>query len=173
MTSKHIELAREALADIVGPQVVGQFLEERRPAGGLLELTFDCSQRGYRGWCWVVSFTEADKRKQPLLAEINLVAGESAILAPPWVPWSDRLAEFRRQLRAEGKASSDAEADDLIAGMAFASDDEYSEDSENETRDGNKESVQQPPKVRVRQRRIKRAEDNQSDEPEGTSESEN
>jgi hypothetical protein len=173
MTSKHIEQAREALAESVGLGVVGEFLEEKRPDSGLLELTFACSQRGYQGWHWVVSFTDADKRKQPLLAEVNLVAGEGAQLAPPWVPWSDRLADFRRQLKEEGKAASDAEADDLIAGMAFASDDEYSEDSENESRTTDPDAVKKPPRVRVRQRRIKRAEDQESEQPESAAASEN
>jgi hypothetical protein len=99
------------------------------------------------------------------LAEINLVAGENALLAPPWLPWSDRLAEFRRQLKEEGRAANDAEADDLIAGMVFASDDEDSDDSENETRGGSSDAVKQPPRVRVRKRRIKRAEDDQDREP--------
>ena len=173
MTSKNIDLAREALAESVGLGVVGAFLDEKRPDSGLLELSFDCIQRGYQGWRWVVSVTEADKRKQPLLAEVNLVAGEDALLAPPWVPWSDRLAEFRRQLKAEGKAASDAEADDLIAGMAFASDDEDSDDAENEAGGRDPDAVKQPPRVRVRQRRIKRAEDAESQQPDSAAEGEN
>ena len=174
MTSKHIDAAREALSETVGLDVVGSFIEERTPDSGLLELSFQCSQRGYQGWRWVVSFTDSDKRKRPLLAEINLVASGDALLAPPWVPWSERLAEFRRQLKAEGKALTDAEADDLIAGMmSFAADDEESDDSKQESGGRDRDAVKQPPKVRVRQRRIKRAEDNQDQQPDSASQGEN
>ena len=76
-------------------------------------------------------------------------------------------------LDGQMEAASDAEADDLIAGMAFASDDEYSDDSENESSSGNPDGIQKPPRVRVRQRRIKRAEDQESQEPETAAASEN
>jgi hypothetical protein len=82
------------------------------------------------------------------------VASEDALLAPEWVPWADRLSEFRKQLRAEGKAQTDAEADELIKALVVT-DDIKSDDSEGNSDQG---SMQPPLKTRVRQRRIKHSE---------------
>ena len=91
------------------------------------------------------------------------MAGSDALLAPEWIPWAERLKEFRRQLREEGRAKSDAEADALIRRMASGADYDEAEDSQTEANDG---GVEPPKKTRVRKRLVKRAEDNDGDGPE-------
>jgi hypothetical protein len=99
-----------------------------------------------------------------MVAEVNLMAGENAILAPDWVPWAERLAQFRAELKEAGKAQSDDEADQLIADMASAlSDHDEADDTE---QDANASSVKPPLKARVRQRRIKREQDYEEQDPE-------
>ena len=73
-----------------------------------------------------------------------------------------RLREFRKQLRAEGKAKSDAEADAIIRKMASGSDGEVAEDAEGKTQDGGGEP---PKKTRVRKRLVKRSEDTDGEQP--------
>jgi hypothetical protein len=157
------ELAQLALAETTDSALVGDFVSESEVEKNVIEVKFDCTLRSYKGWHWTVTLTQIDKRKPLQVSEINLLASEDALLAPKWVPWAERLAEFRKQLRAEGKANSDAEADALIEGMRSALTDH---DPANEAEDdSNNGSVKPPLKARVRQRRIKRNEDSQDNNP--------
>ena len=157
------DLATEALAELPKGSY-GGFVDEKEIEKGAIDVRFECSMRGYEGWMWVVTLTQPDKRKQAMVAELNLMAGENAVLAPDWVPWAERLAQFRAELKEAGKAQSDAEADQLIADMASAlSDHDQSDDAEQDSHSG---SVQPPLKTRVRQRRIKREQDYEEQDPE-------
>ncbi|HEY7853839.1 MAG TPA: DUF3027 domain-containing protein [Aquiluna sp.] len=156
------DLATEALAELPKGSY-GGFVDEKEIEKGAIDVRFECSMRGYEGWVWVVTLTQPDKRKQAMVAELNLMAGENAVLAPDWVPWAERLAQFRAELKEAGKAKSDAEADQLIADMASAlSDHDQSDDAE---QDSDSSSVQPPLKTRVRQRRIKREQDYEEQDP--------
>ena len=124
----------------------GEFISETEPTKGVIELRYLCNMRGYSGWNWLLTLTQTDKRKAATFSELNLVASEDALLAPEWVPWADRLSE--------GKAKTDAEADELIKALVVT-DDIKSDDSEGNSDQG---SMQPPLKTRVRQRRIKHSE---------------
>ena len=155
--------ARAVLAELAEPGSVGQHLGEFEVAKNAIELRFDCTLRGYKNWYWSVVFTQVDKRKEATISEVQLLAGEGALLAPAWVPWAERLAEFRKQLRESGRAATDAEADELIRDMTSA----FGNHGEAQESEGNADqgSVKPPLKTRVRQRRIKRAEDGKDNNP--------
>lgn len=156
-------LATEALAELPAGSY-GAFVDEKEIEKGSIDFRFECTLRGYEGWVWVVTITQPDKRKQATVAEVNLMAGEDALLAPEWVPWAERLAQFRAELKEAGKAKSDAEADQLIADMTSAlADHDEADDTE---QDADASSVKPPLKTRVRQRRIKRSEDQEDQDPE-------
>ena len=53
---------------------------------------FDAELAGYRGWQWCVVLAGAPGTDEITLSEIVLLPGEGALLAPPWVPWADRVA---------------------------------------------------------------------------------
>jgi hypothetical protein len=160
------ELALQALRETTELGLIGEFLSEAEIEKNVIEVRFACTLKQYQHWHWVVTLTQPDKRSPLTVSEINLLASEDAQLAPQWVPWAERLAEFRRQLRAEGKANSDAEADALIEGMhsGFANH-EPGEDSQQNSDNG---SVKPPAKTRVRQRRVKRNEENQDQDPQAS-----
>jgi hypothetical protein len=155
--------AQAVLAELAEPNSVGEYLGEFEVEKNAIELRFDCTLRGYQNWYWSVVFTQVDKRKEATISEVQLLAGEGALLAPAWVPWAERLAEFRKQLRESGRAATDAEADELIRDMtsAFGNHGEAQESEGNSDQSG----VKPPQKARVRQRRIKRAEDSQDQNP--------
>jgi hypothetical protein len=157
------ELALNALQETTELALIGDFVSEAEIEKNITEVKFDCTLKPYVGWHWTVTLTQPDKKTGLSVSEINLIASETAQLAPQWVPWAERLAEFRRQLRAEGKANSDAEADALIEGMHSGFADH--EQGEKSKQDSNDSSVKPPLKARVRQRRIKRNEAEQNDEP--------
>ena len=87
--------------------------------------------------------------------------GKFIFLNSPANPWSERLKEFRRQLREEGRAKTDAEADALINEMgSVVSDHEVGDATEQNSNDG---SVEPPKKTRVRKRLVKREQNHQDD----------
>ena len=159
--NKNLALANEALAEFSDGSF-SDLISEAEISKGVTEFRYGCTKRGSEGWHWVVTLTQPDGRKPATISEITLMAGPDALLAPEWIPWSERLKEFRRQLREEGKAKSDAEADALIRRMASGADDEESEDSQGESDDG---SVEPPKKTRVRKRLVKRGENQDAETP--------
>ena len=155
--------ALEVLTQFGEPGSVGEFLGESEIFKNATEFRFNCTLRGYQNWYWSVVFTQVDKRKEATVSEVNLLAGENALLAPAWVPWAERLAEFKRQLKESGKAKTDAEADQIVRDLTSAFGDHGQADETQS--DPTQSSVKPPAKTRVRQRRIKRAEDDQSQDP--------
>lgn len=170
MTLDYQQVAAELLREHESVADIGEYCETQQVAdGSSFDVSFECLKPGYSGWRWVVTFSQPDKRKTALVSEVNLIAGPNALLAPAWVPWAERLAEFRKQLKLEGKAETDDEADALIADMAGAELVDLSSsdhDVANETEQNSHGSSGNPPaKVRVRQRRIKNNQDQQGDAP--------
>jgi len=114
-------LARAALLEVTPAATVGALVETRAGAEeGLTELVFESAQRGYVGWSWVVTLASvhdgvSGEAQPPTVLELGLVPGEAALLAPEWVPWSVRLAEWEAQqatLAAAGETPEDDELDD-------------------------------------------------------------
>lgn len=52
---------------------------------------FESKEPGYRGWRWAVTVARASRAKNVTLDETVLLPGSDALLAPEWVPWSERL----------------------------------------------------------------------------------
>ncbi|MGC4935828.1 DUF3027 domain-containing protein [Gordonia sp. DT30] len=53
---------------------------------------FDSDLPGYRGWQWCVVVAGAPGTDVVTVSEVVLLPGEGALLAPEWLPWSDRVA---------------------------------------------------------------------------------
>lgn len=135
-------LARQAAIQAGGPGAVGELIErieESEP--GVVTYTFDSKLKGYVGWRWSVSlFFEGE---QVSISEVNLVAGEQSILAPQWVPWSERLADYKAlqaalEQQAAEEAAEAAEAEALAAAEASEGNEpiEAGEDVEEDEDDG-------------------------------------
>ena len=52
---------------------------------------FACSLPGYRGWRWSVTLTRAKREKVATVNEVVLLPGDESIVAPEWVPYSERI----------------------------------------------------------------------------------
>lgn len=107
------QLAREALADMAKPGEVGNLLGEVLEEDGIYTLRFASDLGGYPGWVWTVSLVELEGDAATVL-ETELMPGDGALLAPDWVPWSERLEEYRAAQAAAGEPdeSDAAEEDD-------------------------------------------------------------
>lgn len=87
-----VDLARTAAeeaaesADLVGEHL-GAVAEEER----VVSHRFAALAPGYRGWYWTVTLSRVPRGRTATVSEVSLLPGEDAILAAPWVPWSERL----------------------------------------------------------------------------------
>jgi hypothetical protein len=86
------ELARAAAQEVAErPEDVGEhlgtFFEDER----VVSHRFNATMRGYRGWHWTVTVTRVPRGRAATISEVELLPGDEAILAPAWLPWSERL----------------------------------------------------------------------------------
>ena len=70
---------------------VGEHLGATMDGDRLASHSFACTMRGYRGWHWTVTLARAPRAKNATVCEVELLPGDDAILAPEWLPWSERL----------------------------------------------------------------------------------
>jgi hypothetical protein len=105
------DLARQALVEAVGASSVGEYVEaQSEEAAELTSHIFASKQKGYVGWLWSVTVFQADKKSESTVSEIVLLPGPDSIVAPDWVPWSERLADYKAlQAELEAQAALDAE----------------------------------------------------------------
>ena len=83
------ETARAALVVQVGDAVVGEHLGAEPEGDGVVTEYFDCTQSGYPGWRWAVTVVAVEDAVT--VDEVVLLPGDSAIVAPEWVPWRERI----------------------------------------------------------------------------------
>ncbi len=86
-----VDLARSAALEVGGGDQVGDHLGVTADDDRVLTHYFDCRSRGYAGWHWAVTVARAARSKTVTVDEMVLLPGPDALLAPPWVPWSERL----------------------------------------------------------------------------------
>ncbi|WP_432587861.1 DUF3027 domain-containing protein [Streptomyces sp. HD1123-B1] len=91
LCAEAVELAREAAGEAAGPGTVGEHVGAVAEGDRVVTHLFEASEPGYRGWRWAVTVTRASRAKAVTLDETVLVPGPDALLAPEWVPWSERL----------------------------------------------------------------------------------
>jgi hypothetical protein len=88
-----IDLAREALTSMPGvnADAAGAHLGVEAVADRVVTHLFECLNPAYAGWRWAVTVVRAPRSKVVTVDESELLPGPDALLAPPWVPWQDRL----------------------------------------------------------------------------------
>ncbi|HEV7849480.1 MAG TPA: DUF3027 domain-containing protein [Mycetocola sp.] len=122
-----VDLARAALLEVTPADTVGDPVGHVAEDDHVLSLFFDSKLRGYPGWHWTVTLSRVGDAETVTVLETELMPGENALLAPEWVPWSERLADYQAgQEVAENEARALAEA----AAVLDDSDDEDAEDDE-------------------------------------------
>lgn len=89
---------------------VGFFIELIEEDEGVVTYLFEGKLKGYVGWRWSVSVFQADENSPATISEVLLVPGPESLIAPDWVPWSERLADYKAlQAELEAQAALDAE----------------------------------------------------------------
>ena len=86
-----VEAARAGLLDLVAVQDVGEHLGVLPEEGKVVTHLFECRRAGYRGWRWSVTVSRAPRQKTVTIDEVVLLPGDDALVAPPWLPWRERV----------------------------------------------------------------------------------
>ncbi len=103
-------IAKTALLAEVDAAQVGEFIEAIHDEELATSYLFESHLKGYKGWRWSVTLTQADAKSDPTVSEILMLAGPESVVAPKWVPWSERLADYKAlQAALEEQARIDAE----------------------------------------------------------------
>ncbi|MFT4186121.1 MAG: DUF3027 domain-containing protein [Micrococcaceae bacterium] len=87
------DYARAVLETVTAPDSIGKHIEVAPEGRRVVSHYFECLLPGYPGWCWVVVLSRHARSKEILVNETELVAAEGSLLAPKWIPWSDRISE--------------------------------------------------------------------------------
>jgi len=123
--SQYEELARGALLEITTSTSVGALVGEKIESDGVVSVLFASLLPGYPGWNWTVSIAQVDGQAATIL-EAELMPAEGALLSPDWVPWSERLAEYK----AAQAAAEAADVEKAAAEEELSDDDDDDDDDD-------------------------------------------
>lgn len=136
-------VARRALAEIGPADTIGDLYEQVSEGEGVSTLRFVSTLSGYPGWHWAVSVAELPG-EEPTVLEAELMPGDGALLAPDWVPWAERLEDYRaaqEALAAENAEADDADADDESDDDDADDDDDFDPDSDDDLGDDDLDGI--------------------------------
>ncbi|MFT4200367.1 DUF3027 domain-containing protein [Gordonia sp. (in: high G+C Gram-positive bacteria)] len=85
-----VDQARQAIVDDGGRP--GDHLEVVVEDDNSAAHYFTADLPGYRGWRWCAVVATAGEGDDVTVSEVVLLPGDGALLAPAWVPWSERIA---------------------------------------------------------------------------------
>jgi hypothetical protein len=90
-TAGGAELVGEHLGSV--PEQLGEARDDGRQdaLGRVRTHSFASRLPGYDGWYWAVTLAQVAGETVPTVDEVVLLPGDSALLAPAWVPWHERL----------------------------------------------------------------------------------
>lgn len=130
------EYAGEAARLTGGRRAVGNYLRTDEEEPGLRSYIFESTLRGYVGWFWSVTIYQPEGQ-EPTISEVVMMPGEGALVAPKWIPWSERLADYKAlqaeleaQAAAEAAEAAEAEADEDEIELVDAPEEETIEHAE-------------------------------------------
>ena len=106
------DLALSALREVTPESTVGEPAGYRVEAEGVVSLRFENRLAGYPGWFWTVSLARLEDA-EPTVLEVELLPGDGALLAPDWVPWAERLADYQAAQAALAELALVDDADEL------------------------------------------------------------
>jgi hypothetical protein len=85
-----VSLARAAAVE-AGGKSVGKHAGVEFEGDLIVTHSFSTKDPAYVGWRWAVTVTRAEGSDDVTVDEVCLLPGSGALLAPAWVPWSERV----------------------------------------------------------------------------------
>lgn len=140
-SSALLELAKAAAADFAKPNALGDFVESVEEEPGVTTFMWQSTHAGYLGWLVAAIVAHFGGDEPATVSEVLLVPGADALVAPDWVPWSERLADYQAlQAELEKQAALDAELAAAEGDDAEDADDEDADAEDTDVEDSLEES---------------------------------
>jgi hypothetical protein len=87
-----LDLAKKAAIEDAGKSdYVGEFYSIDSDEDRVATYLFEAKLPGYHGWRWGVTVAKIDDSSKPTICDVVLLPGTQALLAPNWVPYSQRI----------------------------------------------------------------------------------
>ncbi|WP_396888428.1 DUF3027 domain-containing protein [Mycolicibacterium iranicum] len=86
-----VDDARAAIIEYSGDDSVGEYLGAGFEDPTSATHRFLAELPGYRGWQWAVVVAACPGAAHATISEVVLVPGPTALLAPKWIPWEERV----------------------------------------------------------------------------------
>ena len=89
-----VDLARAAAVEVADAAVGEHLAADAEPVadgGHAVTHSFATTDPAYVGWRWAVTVARAEGSATVTVDEVVLLPGDGALLAPAWVPWSERV----------------------------------------------------------------------------------
>lgn len=107
MLAAAVDQARRELESITPADTIGEHLGAKREEDRVVTHLFASRLAGYVGWQWFAVLTRNSRSKVVTVSEIGLLPSDDSVLAPPWVPWSERVRpEDVAAMQAEESAAA-------------------------------------------------------------------
>ncbi|MCC9145839.1 MULTISPECIES: DUF3027 domain-containing protein [unclassified Arthrobacter] len=141
-----VDEARAGLLEVVAPAEVGNYVGAVADAERLVTHRFTSLRPGYHGWYWYATVARVPRSKKVTVSEVGLLPSDEALLAPEWVPWSDRLRPEDIAAEQEQQAQEEAAREAAAAGHNDADrDDADRDDADDADRDDADQDQEQRP----------------------------
>jgi Protein of unknown function (DUF3027) len=88
-----VDQARAAVAEFSGPDAIGDYLGVSYEDPTAATHRFLAHLPGYIGWQWAAVVAAYPGAEQATISEVVLIPGPTALLAPEWVPWDQRVRQ--------------------------------------------------------------------------------
>lgn len=85
------EQARAAVEEFAGSEAVGDYLGVSYEDPNAATHRFLAHLPGYQGWQWAAVVAAYPGASHVTISEVVLIPGPTALLAPEWVPWDQRV----------------------------------------------------------------------------------
>lgn len=85
-----VDVARAAALE-EADGTLGEHLGAVSDGDRLVTHLFECLDPAYRGWRWGVQVVRAARAKDVTVNGVYRLPGPDSLLAPPWVPWAERV----------------------------------------------------------------------------------
>jgi hypothetical protein len=82
---------KAAIEDAGKAEYVGEFYSIDSDEERVATYLFHAKLPGYNGWMWAVTVAKVDDKSDATICDVVLLPGAKALLAPNWVPYSQRI----------------------------------------------------------------------------------
>jgi hypothetical protein len=86
-----VDRARSAVTEFSGAEAVGDYLGVDYEDPVAVTHRFVAQLAGYQGWQWAVVVAAHPGAGHATISEVVLIPGPTALLAPEWLPWEQRI----------------------------------------------------------------------------------